>query len=108
MEGAEISVAEDPHDKPPDVMLARVDPIEAEFWSIRVTEPEETPGIRAFGAFTQKDTLVALTWEYRELIGDAFDDEVDSVRDAWTVLFVSEEPFGGASLDECLTNYRVV
>jgi len=108
MEGAEISVAEDPHDKPPDAMLARVDPIEAEFWSIRVTEPEETPGIRAFGAFTQKDTLVALTWEYRELIGDAFDDEVDSVRDAWTVLFVSEEPFGGASLDEYLTNYRVV
>jgi len=33
MEGCELSVAEDPHQKPPDAMLARTDPPKDEFWS---------------------------------------------------------------------------
>jgi hypothetical protein len=83
IEGCEITVAENPFDKPLDVMLARVDPLEAEFWSIRVTEPEDTPGLRGLGAFAEKDKFIALTWDYRELIGADFDDEVDSVREEW-------------------------
>jgi hypothetical protein len=107
LEGAEISVAEDPFEKPPEAMLARVDPVEREFWSIRVTEPERTPGIRAFGAFAEKDTFIALTWNCRESIR-IFDDEVDLVASAWGDLFGSEPPFKGGSLDEYLTNYRPV
>jgi hypothetical protein len=39
-----FSVAEDPDNKPADTMLARVRPVEADFWSIRVTDPERQPG----------------------------------------------------------------
>ena len=57
MEGSEISVAQDPDQKPPDAMLARVKPVEDEFWSIRVTEPEKTPGIRSLGGFAYRAHL---------------------------------------------------
>jgi hypothetical protein len=86
-------------------MLARVDPVEDQFWSIRVTEPEDTAGIRSLGGFAAKDEFISLTWDYREGI-PIFDDEVDMVRDAWRDLFGLEGPFGGDSLDEYLTNYR--
>src|SRR6266566_2044682 len=99
MECCELTVAEDPANKPTDTMLARVHPVEEEFWAIRVTEPPETPGIRAFGAFASQDAFVALTWEYREEIGE-FDEEVDAAIASWIELFDPEEPFSGASLDE--------
>src|SRR5579863_1712235 len=38
----ELTVALDPDNKPPETMLARVRPAEDDFWSIRVTAPEET------------------------------------------------------------------
>ncbi len=104
-EGGEISVAEDPHKKPPDAMLARVDPVADEFWSIRITEPEDTSGIRALGAFAAKDTFVALTWDYREHIGEDFNDAVADAREAWRDLFGDEPPFSGENLDEYLSNY---
>ena len=98
-ENAEISVAEDPFQKPPDVMLARVAPVEKEFWSIRVTEPEDTAGIRALGGFAAKDKFVSLTWDYREGI-PIFEDEVGIVCGAWRNLFGVVGPFSGESLDE--------
>ena len=106
-EGGELSVAEDPHLKPQDAMLARVDPVDAEFWSIRVTDPEQTPGIRSLGAFADKDTFVALTWDYRELIGE-FDDEVATAHAAWVDLFGAEVPHSGDHIDDYLTNYYSV
>jgi hypothetical protein len=102
LEGGEISVAEDPRRKPPDAMLARVAPVEEEF-GLRVTEPEETSGIRALGAFVAKDKFVCLTWEYREGIL-IFDDEVEWVQAAWRDLFGSRRPVKGESLDDYLTN----
>jgi hypothetical protein len=107
LEGGEISVAEDPNQKPPDAMLARVAPIKDQFWSIRVTEPEDTAGIRALGGFAAKDKFICLIWDYREGI-PVFDDEVDAARDAWRDLFGSQGPFSGDNLDEYLTNYRPV
>lgn len=107
LEGCEISVAEDPHQKPPDAMLARVDPVKDEFWSVRVTEPRDTAGIRSLGGFASQDKFICLIWDYREGI-PVFDDEVDAVRDAWRDLFGSQGPFSGADLDEYLTNYRAV
>jgi hypothetical protein len=44
-----INVAEDPFNKERDAMLARVHPVEAEFWDIRAIEPPQ--GIRCFGCF---------------------------------------------------------
>jgi hypothetical protein len=107
VEGGEISVAENPNEKPPDAMLARVAPVEDEFWSIRVTEPEDTAGIRALGGFAGKDKFVCLIWDYREGI-PVFDEEVEAARVAWRDLFGSQRPFRGESPDEYLTNYRTV
>jgi hypothetical protein len=107
MEGCELSVAEDPFRKPADAMLARTAPVEDEFWSIRVTEPDDTAGLRSLGGFFGLDKFRALTWEYREAICD-FDDQVNLVRDAWRNLFGTEKPLRGDSLDEYLTNYRAV
>jgi hypothetical protein len=104
MEGAEISVAEDPDGKPPEAMFARVHPTHAELWSIRVTEPKRSPGIRCFGAFHGQDTFIALTYDLREAIDD-FDNAVDDAIQMWSDYFGSEAPFSGDSLDEYLTNY---
>jgi len=106
-EGGEISVAEDPDQKPPDAMLARVAPVDDELWSVRVTEPEDTAGIRSLGGFAAKDKFICLIWDFREGI-PVFDDEVDAAHDAWCDLFGSQGPMSGANLDEYLTNYRAV
>jgi hypothetical protein len=102
-EGAQITIADNPKDKPPDAMMARVDPVEADFFSIRVTDPAQTPGIRSLGAFADKDKFVALLWDFREDIQD-FDDEVAAVRDAWKGMFGSEEPHSGEHLDDYYSN----
>src|SRR5262249_14419515 len=80
-EGGYLTVAENPHSKPWDAMMARVDPAEWEFFSIRVTDPEQTPGIRSLGGFSAKDEFIALTWDLRENID--FDAEVAIVEAAW-------------------------
>lgn len=107
IEGNDLSVAEDPDRKPPDAMLARVKPVEDEFWSIRVTSPEDSPGIRSFGAFSNLDEFIALTWIMREGI-DNFDEEVTSTIEVWDDYFDPEEPHRGDSLNEYLTTCRAV
>jgi hypothetical protein len=103
-EGGEFSVAEDPSNKPYDAMMARVYPVEAEFFSLRITDPEATPGIRCLGAFADKDTFIALVWDFRENIL-LFDDEVEVVRAEWRHLFGDEPPHSGERLDDYLSNY---
>jgi hypothetical protein len=105
IEGAEISVSESPRGKPPDTDLARVCPVEKEFWSIRVTVPDDTAGIRSLGAFSDTDEFVALTWEMRERIDD-FDDAVESAIQVWGDYFDSESPHRGDSLNEYLTIFH--
>jgi len=107
MEGAEITVCENPDRKPPDTMLARVHPVKEEFWSVRVTDPADTPGIRSLGAFSNCDEFIALRWEYREHI-EIFDDEVTATIEAWRDLFRSEKPHDGSNIDEYLSCNRPV
>ena len=107
IEGNDLSVAEDPDRKPPDAMLARVKPVEDEFWSIRVTDPHDTPDIRSFGAFSDLDTLIALTWIMREDIED-FDEEVIDAMATWDDYFSPARPHRGASLDEYLSTCHPV
>ena len=99
-----ISVSQNPHQKPADTMLARVHPIEQEFWSMRIVAPEETAGIRVFGAFCAKDSFVALAYEFREHIDD-FDAEVAQANDLWNDHFGRTAPFSGNNLNDYLTNY---
>jgi hypothetical protein len=103
-EGGRISVAQNPDQKPWDAVLARVHPVDEEFWSIRVTAPEETPGIRAFGAFVEKDGFAVVAWHLREEMS-SFDDDVMQARVAWKELFGSATPHRGSALDDYLSDY---
>ncbi len=98
-----ITVWQDPTNKPRDVMLARVAPKEDDFWSMRITDPENSPGIRLLGAFCAKDSFVGLKCEFRESMN--FDDDVKDVRITWQNYFGSVRPFSGSTLDDYLTNY---
>jgi hypothetical protein len=101
LEGGEMSVGEDPFNKDANALIARVFPVEDEFWDMRSTAPK--PGIRAFGGFAEFDTFICLTWEYRDAIGDYFDAEVDRCREEWRRLFGSTKPFKGNNLDAYLS-----
>jgi hypothetical protein len=103
VDGAEISVSEDPDRKPPETMLARVKPVEDEIWSIRVHEPLETAGIRSLGAFWALNEFIALTWAKREDIGADFDAEVREAQEEWIDLFETEPPHSGDDINEYLT-----
>jgi hypothetical protein len=104
-----VSVSESPGRKPPEVMLARVAPTDAEFWSMRIIEPDDTAGMRVLGAFCWKDGFVGLTCEYRDKIPPGqFHTEVQEVRDAWHDLFGTIVPHSGGSLDDYLSNYYVL
>lgn len=107
MLGAEISVSEDPYDKPPHTQLARVCPVDAEFWSFRVTEPEETSGIRALGAFHATDEFIALRWGFREQIGHRFNEEVVETREDWQDIFDDIPPHKGVRLNEYISESAV-
>ena len=100
LENGEFSVAEDPDYKDQYALLARVHDVKEDFWDFRVTAPK--PGIRAFGAFSEFNTFVLLTWEYRESITN-FDAEVERCKAEWREMFASK-PFHGANLDAYLSN----
>ena len=108
IEGGEISVAEDPDEKPPDAMLARVHPVKAEFWSIRVNDENQKPVIRSLGAFSDINEFVALIWDWRDSIGERFNEEVELVRETWVLYFELEDPHKGDDLNDYLTTYRAV
>lgn len=106
LEGAMISVGDDPRTKAAHAMMARVAPSEDDFFDIRVTTP--WPQIRAFGGFAEKDTLVLVTWNYRAVIDDQFDVEVERCKQVWQSLFGSIRPFKGNNLNDYLSNYDSV
>jgi hypothetical protein len=102
-EHGQFSVAENPDNKPPYTMLARVHDVRDELWSMRITEPDDTPGIRALGAFSDTNKFVVLAWEYRELMN--FDADVAAVKQQWKMMFGNQTPHSGDNLDAYLTNY---
>jgi len=100
-----ITVSQDPYNKPGHTMLARAFPIEDEFWSMRITHPEDTAGMRLLGAFCAVDSFVGLACDFRENIM-SFDDEVSAAKDRWADLFNGITPLSGSSLRDYLTNFR--
>jgi hypothetical protein len=102
LEGNEITVAEDPYDKPADTMLARVDPVEAGVWDLRIFAPR--PGIRCLGCFWHCDVFVALVWDYRENFDGDWPEYIQECLSAWRRLFGDRQPVSGG-LDEHLTEY---
>jgi hypothetical protein len=98
-EGDWITVAENPFDKEARAILARVAPIEEEVWDFRCLDPR--PGVRAFGRFSEPNTFIALTWNYREIID--WTSEVERCKAEWQKLFGALPPFVGKTIDEYLT-----
>lgn len=106
VDGAFITVANNPFDKDARAILARVDPPEAEVWDFRCLDPN--PGMRVFGSFAEKDTFVALTWDYRENVDD-WHEKVVECRDEWKKLFGDLLPLIGKTPNDYLSyNFRSV
>lgn len=98
-----LSVSANPDEHPPDTMVARNRPVSWELWDFRVYAGKQS--IRVGGAFACKDTFIALTWDYREAIGDDFDQFVIDTRSAWDDLFAPLLPFKGSAIDDYLSNH---
>lgn len=97
-----MSVGLEPKTKASDALMARVAPVEWEFFDFRITSPY--PAIRAFGGFAEKDTFVIVSWQYRDIIADDFDAEVVRCKHEWEKLFGRTTPFKGNTLNDYLSN----
>jgi hypothetical protein len=95
VQGEDISVSEDPRNKPTDTILARTDPISAEVWDFRCFDPH--PGIRLFGRFSELDHFIALTWDYRENVD--WNREIARCQDTWRDLFGGLDPLIRRNID---------
>lgn len=118
--GRLFTVAEDPFDKGRTAMLARTDPVQDEFWSMRVIDPN--PGVRAFGAFSGTNEFVALTCEFRHKLAgrnenrfeteppkQSFDAEITRCRAYWKKLFLTYPPHRGDRLSDYISeNYQPI
>src|SRR5262245_51752119 len=102
-----ITVSQDPDRKPQDVMLARVHPVAAEFWSMRITDPAGSPGMRLLGAFCDTDSFVGLVCGFREDMA-TFDADVADARARWKDYFGDTRPHSGSEIDDYLTNFYEV
>jgi hypothetical protein len=102
--GERFTVSMDPYHKHPETMLALVDPVKERVWSIRCTAPD--PQIRCFGCFAGKDVFVALSWVDRNQMD--WSEEVEYCKSEWNRLLSPWPPLKRDSLDDYLSNYRVL
>jgi hypothetical protein len=93
-----ITISEEPFNKERHTILSRVDPVEDEFWEFRCLDPD--PGIRVLGAFSDKDTFVAVTWDYRENFDDDWPQQVQRCKDEWMRLFGDISLYKGKRLND--------
>jgi hypothetical protein len=97
--GYYLTVGGDPHDKDPDAMMARVDPVAAEVFDFRSFDSRS--GVRVFGCFTSIDEFIALTWHFREDLPtpEDWDEAVTRCIAEWRRLFGDLAPYSGESID---------
>ena len=86
----------------------RVDPISDRIWDIRSVDP--SPGIRVLGGFAEKDTFVALEWDFRENLGGPkskeWRDFIVRCSAHWRRLFGTYKPHEGEKTSDFLSkNY---
>lgn len=103
--GAELTVAMDPFDKPPETELARNKDVQDAVWDFRIRDPR--PQVRIFGRFATKDTFVALHFAGRDNLN--FPRAVKNTVQQWIDLFGDLEPVTGDNIDDYLSgNYQLV
>ena len=105
VKGEVITVAHDPYKKSKKAYLARIDPIEKEIWDIRSIDPK--PAVRVLGAFSEKDTFIALEYEFRNnLKGPKSREWRDFILRSdthWKKLFFGLLPHGGKSTNDYIS-----
>jgi hypothetical protein len=104
IEMGEVTLALDPYNKRKTAIIAQVDSETSGMFDFRVTDPR--PGLRVLGYFSEPDTFVALTYDYRENFDDAWPEKIDECKAAWRALFGDCEPFKGESneyVTQCCT-----
>jgi hypothetical protein len=94
-----FTVGQDPHNKDPDAMMARVDPTGDEVFDFRSFDCRQ--GLRIFGCFIEKDEFIALTWDFREDVD--WDNATAECMAEWRRLFGDLLPHSGDSIDDYLS-----
>jgi hypothetical protein len=99
-----IPIALFPKRKPPSTYLARLDPVTNEVWDIRSIDPK--PGIRILGRFSERDTFVALVWDFHENVcgRTAWAAFGEHCLQEWNRLFPVTGPHTGTSANAYLSN----
>ena len=104
--GRRITIAENPHNKPPGTIVSRTDPVGLDIWDIRCLSQDD--GTRCFGGFGGRDLFIALTWDYRISMDDQhtgldFEAATIDCRKQWDALFPGIPPYRGKTLDDYLS-----
>lgn len=102
IEGDYVTVGEDPFDKNATCIMARVDPVKAEIFDFRCLDPN--PGLRILGAFSERDTFIALTWDYRENFDGNWHEKVADCQAEWRRLFGNIPRHSGANINEYISS----
>jgi hypothetical protein len=100
--GRKISLALFPKGKPVSTYMARLEPVTSEVWDLRSCDPR--PGIRVVGRFSERDTFIALCWDFHEnLHGKSWDPFQDRCGNEWKRLFPGVAPFSGKTVREYIS-----
>jgi hypothetical protein len=128
--GDVITIAMDPY-RAGRAYMARLQPRRDEIWEIR---DRSSPSIRVFGSFTELDTFVALTWQWRSILGAPLRRARDTIRKIaasindparqpwprmwqieqrackaeWRKKFPAHNPHNGSTPDDYITNWLPV
>jgi hypothetical protein len=94
--------------------IGRLDPIQDSIWDIRC---QDSPALRVFGRFVEKDVFLAVTCRPRSIevdwlgwlpLGDRNSKEwkqgIEATKRGWEKLFPTYEPVSGENLDAYLSN----
>jgi hypothetical protein len=121
--GDVITIAMDPY-RARNAYMARLQPRRDEIWEIR---DRSSRSIRVFGSFGELDTFVALTWQWRSILGAPLKRARDAIQKLaaqpwppvwpieqrackaeWRKKFPTHNPHNGRTPDDYVTNWLPV
>ena len=104
--------------------MGRLEPHGDEIWEIR---DRSSPSIRVFGSFAEADTFIALTWQWRSILGAPLRNARDVIQKIsaqswprvwaieqrackaeWRKKFPTHDPHSGRTPDDYVTNWLPV
>jgi hypothetical protein len=112
VDGSRITLPRDRQRSPKNpTHMAQLRPANDEVWEYRHRRPE--PSIRLFGRFAEKDSFIALTWEYRADLGAFRSREWRNAKLRWItewrwLFYWAYEPLRGRYPDDYISNYYLL